>query len=673
MRFILTLLPLPLLAQETLPEIIITASRQEEEASKTAYTAKILSSEDLKNEAVRTLPQAFLTTPGVLVQQTTPGHGSPFIRGFTGRQNLILQDGIRLNNSTWRSGPVQYWNTVDSLGIDRLELVKSQGSVLYGSDAIGGTVNTITKGSGFRDEEGSFYHGSLSYRFDTNSESHLGRVEQRVGEGSKWGILLGASVKEFGDIRDSAIGTMRGTGYSERSYDFKFEYALSDSATLTLAHYDVDQDDILRWHRTTRNPGWTHGRFQAAPGREISHLFWQDRSLSYATIEDIDSPISWIDRWRATFSYQQTDDRNIRVRNETRTESRALETDTYGLNLEAVSSVGSGSFLWGADYYRDEVDSEGFRTDRPNAVINPIADNTSYDSLGLFLQWSHEIGDHFDYSLGARYTHISAKGPGFSISEDDIVFSGRARLSLTDSWSLFGGVSQSFRAPNLDDLTGNAVALNGLQTRGSLDLESEKYLTTELGIRHQTDTLDFSLSGYYTDGDNPIIRVRDQAGDLQTLNGDRSYLYGFETSLRWQIQDDWEFTFAAAWQDGQQRRPRVLGDPVEDDPIHRLHPLQGTVSLKWTHPSERYWISGRLTGADVQDRLSFLGENDTQRIPPQGTPGFLTASLYAGWQARDDLDLTLALENLTDEDYRIHGSGQNQPGFNATVGVTWRW
>ena len=86
----------------------------------------------------------------MLVQKTANGHGSPFIRGFTGRQNLLLVDGVRLNNSTFRSGPVQYWNTVDPLSIDHIELIKSQGSVLYGSDAVGGTLNAFTKSSDFR-------------------------------------------------------------------------------------------------------------------------------------------------------------------------------------------------------------------------------------------------------------------------------------------------------------------------------------------------------------------------------------------------------------------------------------------------------------------------------------------------------------------------------------------
>ena len=111
MKAIFFLLPLSVIAQEILPDVVVTANRNTEEAKEVPYTLEILTAEDLLENATRTLPQAFLNTPSVLVQQTTTGHGSPYIRGFTGRQNLLLQDGIRLNNSTWRNGPVQYWRT----------------------------------------------------------------------------------------------------------------------------------------------------------------------------------------------------------------------------------------------------------------------------------------------------------------------------------------------------------------------------------------------------------------------------------------------------------------------------------------------------------------------------------------------------------------------------------
>ncbi|MCX6853899.1 MAG: Plug domain-containing protein [Verrucomicrobia bacterium] len=134
---------------EKLPEMVITATRGQTDLLKVPSVVRTLTAEQLQERQVRTLPEALREIPGVNVQKTSNGQGSPFIRGFTGFRNLALIDGIRFNNSTFREGPNQYWNTIDSYAIDRIELVPGQGSVLYGSDAIGGTLNMFTKGSGY--------------------------------------------------------------------------------------------------------------------------------------------------------------------------------------------------------------------------------------------------------------------------------------------------------------------------------------------------------------------------------------------------------------------------------------------------------------------------------------------------------------------------------------------
>ena len=121
-----------------LDEIVVTASRRPVEAFSEPYLINARDAENLTEvRQVRTIPDAMREIPGVMVQKTGHGQGSPYIRGFTGLRTLFLIDGIRLNNSTFRDGPNQYWNTVDAFAVQRLELVKGPSSVLYGSDAIG--------------------------------------------------------------------------------------------------------------------------------------------------------------------------------------------------------------------------------------------------------------------------------------------------------------------------------------------------------------------------------------------------------------------------------------------------------------------------------------------------------------------------------------------------------
>ena len=107
------------------------------------FATSVLSAASLDTRQPRTLPIALEEQPGLMVQKTSSAQGAPYIRGFTGFRTLLLIDGIRLNNSVFREGPNQYWGTVDPLSLARLELVKGPASVLYGSDAVGGTVRPV--------------------------------------------------------------------------------------------------------------------------------------------------------------------------------------------------------------------------------------------------------------------------------------------------------------------------------------------------------------------------------------------------------------------------------------------------------------------------------------------------------------------------------------------------
>ena len=80
-----------------------------------------------------------------------------------------------------------------------------------------------------------------------------------------------------------------------------------------------------------------------------------------------------------------------------------------------------------------------------------------------------------------------------------------------------------------------------------------------------------------------------------------------------------------------------------------------------------------MLAAEKADRLSASDIADRQRIPSGGTPSYVVPMLHAGWRAGEHLNVTLGLENLGDQDYRIHGSGNNEPGFNAILGLKATW
>jgi hemoglobin/transferrin/lactoferrin receptor protein len=695
--------PLTSHAQDFLKPIVVTASRAKATQEDSAYTSTYLDEEFLSENLRRNLPDALTFTPGVLSQKTTYGHGSPFIRGQTGRANLLMYDGIRLNNSTWRSGPTQYWNTIDSYGIDHMELIKSQGSVPFGSDAIGGTLNAFGKSSGFREEaEGAFFsHGSAYYEYRSNGEdSHIGRVEGAIGQGGKWGLHAGITLKDFGDIHSPAIGTMQNTGYDESAWDIRFEAALDPGTTLTAGFMQVQQDDIWRWHRTVLNPGWEKGNHVAAPGSWLANVFDQDRLLGFLRVAS-ENPRegAWLSRWSATLSYQDNTDLEFQDRRNSTSQSlnssrfrqwQQADVQTYGIDLEFETPMGPGKWIYGLDYYQDEVDSLASRdrgmgeTFTPSA--RPVADDSRYSLFGLHGQYHWQARENLRIESGVRYTYAEAdigkrwdNNAGADVSSnrdwDNSVFSLRAIQDLPQDWALYGGISQAFRAPNLADLSGVTTSRSGVETGGSVDVDPENFLTYEIGLRQNGKNTSFQAAFFYTDIEDIITDVPVSSGssNTQAANGRDGYIYGFELEGAWQINEQWLLSGFVAWQEGETNTAAFIGGPTVDEPYSRALPLTASVALRWTHPSEKVWIEGRVLAAETADRLSAADMGDTQRIPTNGTPSYVVPMLYAGWKAAQNLEFNLGLENIANVDFRHHGSGNNEPGFNAILGVRTTW
>lgn len=696
----LLFVPAVTLGQDLLDPLVVTGNRSETQLTDVPYTTSVLDDDFIWENSRRTLPESLQYTPGVSVQKTGNGAGSPFIRGFTGRQNLLLVDGVRINNSTFRSGPVQYWNTIDSLSIDHLELIKSQGSVLYGSDAIGGTLNAFTKSSDFRNETAgqAYYGGSAAYQYRTNGDgSHIGRLETEAGVGGKFGFLLGISAKDFGDIEDSDVGLMKHTGYPEKDIDFRFDWAVTPDSALTLASYYLNQDELWRWHRTQYNPGWYEDDHLAAPGKWAANTNDQEHALTFLRYAGENPQAdAFIKKWNATLSWQKTDDSEFQNRiGDPAPGSRPIRgsnitTETTGIDLTLESPVGPGTLVYGFDYYHDSVDSSGYQRNLANTNGReslPIADDSKYDLFGAFAQYVWKATEKFELTGGARYTYAQATlgrfynasnvaQPTTSGDWDDLTGSLRGLYRVNDAWSVYGGISQAFRAPNLDDLSGNRTALASTTGLGSVDVSPEHYLTYEIGTRRSNECTSFNAAVFYTDVQDLIVGVPVSSGSstsVATNNGD-GYIYGVELEGAWKIDEQWTLSGFAAWQDGRTTTNTFVGGPEINKPNTRSLPLTGSVALRWTAPGKKVWIEGRVLAAATEDRITAADQKaDNQRIPTGGTPSYIVASLYSGWQATDNLELTCGLENLTDESYRAHGSGQNEPGFNAVLGakVTW--
>jgi hemoglobin/transferrin/lactoferrin receptor protein len=673
----------------TLSEVVVTATRSELDPYLAPHVVETLDDTAMTERLVRTMPEALRQMAGVSVQKTSHGQGSPYIRGFTGFRTLALIDGVRFNNSIFRDGPNEYWNTIDPLSLSGMELVQGQGSVLYGSDAIGGTLNVLTKRALYESEEdGKFFtHGSMFHRYSTAEQSYMGRIETQMGVGGEWGLHLGASLKRFGDVIGAEVGEQANTGYDEWSYDARLDMRLSPNWELTAVHQHLDQDDAWRTHSTRFGISWEGTEI----GSDKLRVFDHSRQLSYLKLSGTDLN-GFIDRATITLSYQNGDEIQDRIKEDGKREYGGFDIQTYGVDVQLESYTSLGKLVYGADYYQDRVDS--FRRDfAPGGALDkvriqgPVGDDSTYELLGIYLQDEVKLSDRFTLFLGGRYTHAQAdirkfEDPetktqeSFSKSWDNAVFSARltADLDKEDRFRMYGGVSQGFRAPNLSDLSRLDIARSGELETPVTDLDPEKFTNFEIGFKANTDKFSGGLAYFYTDINDLIVRrptgrTVGEDKEVTKSNASSGFIHGVEVSAAYEFNDHWSAFGNFTWLQGDADAFPGTTNQVQREPVNKLQPIMANAGVRWTSTSRNVWLELVGTAASRADRLSTADREDDQRIPPGGTPGYTLLSLRSGWQVTQNVLLLASLENLLDQAYRTHGSGSNEPGFGGTLGV----
>lgn len=650
----------------------------------------ITSGEIQERRLSRSTPEALKESPGVSVQRTGPAQGSPFIRGFTGFRNVMLVDGIRLNNSVFREGPNQYGATVDPFLIDRLELIRGPSSVLYGSDSIGGTVLVFTKEPSSFDA-GFHIHERTFYRYASADDSHS--VRQEVwGNLDDFGWFLGGTYRDFNDIVGGRhMGTMEGTGYDEYDADLKFVWKPEKGSKLVLAVQRHRTDDAARWHSTMFSREW-HG---TTTGTDLRRDFDQERDLYYLQYH-LQSEGGIVDALKAGISWQVGGEKEVRVRSSGAKNVREFDLDTLGFQFQAGKQTPVGYFTAGMEFYRDRVDTSGY--DRSAGGVLTVyergnwADDATYDLWGVYLQDEFRVGD-LEVIGGIRFSRADVKtdgvdpGPGDTVIPDSLderyqAVTGSLRLlyRVTENWNAIAGWGMGFRAPSLDDTTAINFVLSGSLDLPAEDLDPEKTHTFELGVRARYPVWEASAFVFYTILDDFIQRVPmgdyngDGITDFTKRNFSEGYVYGVEGAILFRLTEEIRFFGDLGYAKGEvDQFLDAAGTVKSEQPLAKVGPGTIHLGVRYEPKDTGVWVEGLFTATRHQHHLSVSDGADTQRIPPGGTPGYAVFTLRGGWKVNEQVTVTAAVENLADRDYRQHGSGVNEPGTNAVLGLDVRF
>jgi hemoglobin/transferrin/lactoferrin receptor protein len=677
----------------------VHATRADERSDQVPASIAVVTGRQIElDHPVSSLPDALEGLPGVMVQKTARGFGSPYIRGFTGFRTLTLFDGVRINNATWREGPNQYLGGFDSYGLEQVEVLRGPGSVSRGSDAIGGTIQIVPNTPAYRPGGGAGV--TLASRAGTADAGVAGHLGAHLG-GERWGASIGATYRDLGDLRGgSEVGNNPATGYAERGLRAVAAFRLGNNDSLKVSGFDFQQFDVPRVHRTVHRRAWEgipHGSMAPGSGDDLVHEFDMGHALVYARWEHLPNE-PWLRNLRVTVSRQEVTEDRRRVKLSKAWDLTGLAVSSWGIDVQATSTLGRAELVWGIEAQRDAVDS--YRTSFNAAgtitgrgIQGPVADDATYNSQGAYGQATVVVAAAGRLVLGARFSRHAADarrvedpatGTPFAITGEWHSATGEIRYlqPLGDSGtSAYAAVAQGFRAPNLSDLTTLDLTERGYFEVPSPALTAETFITYEAGIKgagqgwslqgavfstHIADMIDRYPSGTRTpDGDLIIYKANVSDG--------RIFGWEAETQLRlarnvsgaaWAFQTRGD---ATTYVNSSNQGAAVL--VLAERPVSRIPPLMGGASVRYRPEGGHWWVEAEVVAAARQDRLAPKDELDSTRIPPGGTPGYVVGHLRGGFRISAQLEATASLLNVTNEDYRIHGSGINEPGFGAVLGL----
>lgn len=626
----------------------------------------VVTARDLRQRVPRTVPEALFGATGVFLQKTNHGGGSPFVRGLTGQQTLLLVDGIRLNNATFRSGPNQYLNTIDPQSVSQIEVVRSSGSVAYGSDAIGGVVNVLTRTPQFSDKAG--FMGSVFGKAMTQGMEYSGRAE--MGYASATVAVVGAlAYRKFGDlVAGRGLGRETPTGYNQLSGDVKARLRLSNRLVATVAYQDLQQDSVPVYHKV-RLENFAYNQFNP-----------QRRQLTYARLEGFyNRPL--LKSVQLTTSWQRQTEGRQSQKNPTSAGIAAPavyerdETTTTGLTLLATAEPAA---IWrmqnGIEWYYDRV---GSRRDDVNLLTGAVTpkrglypDGATMSSLALFSLHTLTL-NKLILTAGGRYNAFRITTPESSlqatIRPSALVGNLGASFAIVPAVRLVGSVQSAFRAPNVDDL-GTLGIVDFRYEVPNADLQPERSLNKEVGVKIRTQRFSATVLAYHNQLSNFIGRVRAGRDSIQGYpvylkqNSARAFIRGLEAEAEYEVVPGWLAYAGGTYTYGQ--------NTTAGEPFRRIPPLNGRVGVTY-QPSTGWWARAELLLAGAQTRLA-KGDQDDNRIAKGGTPAWQVLNLNGGYRWRS-LTVSAELQNLTNEAYRTHGSGVDGIGRSAWLSVLVSW
>jgi len=546
---------------EELDEIVLSVFKKEEKTKRIAEQIAVLSTKDIQKVSPQTSADLLATVPGIKVQKSQFGGGSPVLRGMESNRVLLVVDGVRMNNAIYRKGHLQNSITLAPSLLDKVEVVFGPSSVIYGSDALGGVIHYYTKTPKL--SENKEVKSQLFSRFSTVNQEVTTNVSAELSF-KKWASFTSVSYSDFGDLRagrsrnhgfedwgkvfyfseningnfnpnptkNSDPSLLRNTGFNQTDVLQKFYIPLSKKTDLKINLQYSTSSDIPRFDRLTELTDLTD-----PASLKFAEWYYGPQNRLLASTQLLINPNrNWIDTGAVTVAYQNVQESRIQRRfGSLNRSTREEEVAVFNVNGDfsvPLTQDKKRNLSYGFEFAYNDVTSNatGNTLNIENGKINGFSDEfpvqsrypdggSNYTSYAAYLGYRQDLGSRSTLNSGIRFTktHLEANWIDqtfFQLQNPNLVTDNSALTATlgyvyrpNKNWQITSVLSSGFRSPNIDDV-GRIREKSGNVTIPNVMIQPEFAYNAEVGIQKYFNNRKFRIGGnfYYTLLDNYIQR-----------------------------------------------------------------------------------------------------------------------------------------------------------------------
>lgn len=696
-----------------LEEVIISVNKWELKMNEVPNKITKISKQEILRNNPQTAADLLSQTGTVFVQKSQLGGGSPMIRGFSTNRVLLVVDGVRMNNAIYRSGNLQNVISVDALALETAEVIFGPGSLIYGSDAIGGVMDFHSLHPRLSATNKMLIRGSASARYSTANNENTVHADVNVGW-QKWSLLSSITYSKFDDLKMGKHGGQDSylrPEYVQRMNGIDSIIRNTDPRIQRFSGYE--QINLLEKIRFRPTPyfdmqyGFTYAKTGDAP-RYDRLIQYRNNRLRFA--EWNYGPMIWsmhnlqmlhtkknklYDEGKITVAYQDYEESRI---DRTRTSLiRNQQTETVkaiSLNADANRSVGKGRLYYGVEYVWNKVGSTGMQTNintgNSNAFVSRYPDGSTWSTTGIYTSYKINVQPKVTVTGGLRYSYntlhatfdtsfIKFPYQQANIKEGAVTGNVGFVFRPTETWQLNANFSTGYRMPNVDDIGKLFESAPGNITVPNPDLRSEYALNYEAGvIKNINEKLRVELNLFHSLLNNAIVRR------VSSFNGQDSILFDGILSRVETLQNVAKATVWGLQLSGevhiskrlsvQSHANWITGKETDDNsniqvPLRHAPPFYGSTLIKYRW-KKLYAEFSALYNSEISNKKLAPVEQaktDIYAIDANGkpySPGWYTINIKTSYDLTGNLLLTAGWENITNQRYRPYSSGIVAAGSN---------